>query len=91
MSAYEHVEPQTAYPAVLLETGMNDPRVDPWQMAKMTTRLQAATSSRKPVLLRVDYVGGHANGSMPKQQYESLADELSFLLWQFGVAELQPR
>ena len=70
-----------------LETGMNDPRVAPWQMAKMTARLQAATSSQKPVLLRVDYAGGHGNGSTPKQRYESLADELSFLLWQFGVTE----
>lgn len=47
MSAYEHVKHQTAYPAALLETGMNDPRVDPWQMARMTARLQAATSSRR--------------------------------------------
>ncbi|MGZ3611705.1 MAG: prolyl oligopeptidase family serine peptidase, partial [Ktedonobacteraceae bacterium] len=39
--------------------GINDPRVDPMQSAKMTARLQAATSSKKPVLLRVDYDAGH--------------------------------
>ena len=65
MSAYHHVKDGTAYPAVLLETGMNDPRVDPWEMAKMTARLQAATASGKPVLLRVDYAGGH--GAMGDQ------------------------
>jgi prolyl oligopeptidase len=53
-SAHDHVDDQAAYPAVLLQTGMNDPRVDPWQMAKMTARLQAGTTSGKPVLLRVE-------------------------------------
>jgi prolyl oligopeptidase len=43
MSWYDHVKDGTAYPEVLLETGMNDPRVDPWEMGKMTARLQAAT------------------------------------------------
>ena len=91
MSAYDHVQDKTAYPAVLFETGMNDPRVDPWQMAKMTARLQAATSSGKPVLLRVDYAGGHGMmGATRDQADEQLADEWSFLLWQFGVPEFQP-
>ena len=91
MSAYHHVKDGTAYPAVLLETGANDPRVDPWQMAKMTARLQAATSSRKPVLLRVEYHGGHGGiGGTEKQHQEVLADEWGFLLWQFGVPGFQP-
>ena len=45
MSWYDHVKDGTAYPEVLLETGMNDLRVDPWEMGKMTARLQAATTS----------------------------------------------
>jgi len=91
MSAYHHIEDRTAYPAVLLETGMNDPRVDPWQMAKMTARLQAATASGKPILLRVDYAGGHGTmGATRAQALEQLADEWSFLLWQFGAPEFQP-
>ena len=45
MDAYQHVKDSTAYPAVLLTTGSNDPRVAPWQAGKMTARLQAATSS----------------------------------------------
>lgn len=91
MSAYDHIEYRTRYPAVLFETGMNDPRVDPWEMAKMTARLQAATSSRKPVLLRVDFAGGHGGmGGTRKQYHESLADEWSFLLWQLGAPDFQP-
>jgi prolyl oligopeptidase len=59
ISAYHRLKDRTVYPAVLLSTGFNDPRVDPWQMNKMTARLQAATSSGRPVLLRVDYDSGH--------------------------------
>ncbi|HUB83310.1 MAG TPA: prolyl oligopeptidase family serine peptidase [Bryobacteraceae bacterium] len=92
MSAYHHIRPRTSYPAVLYETGFNDPRVDPWQMAKMAAAMQAATSSGKPVLLRVEYEGGHgAIGGTEKQQQERLADEWSFLLWQFGAAAFQPK
>ena len=91
MSAFHHIYDGTAYPAVMLETGINDPRVDPWQMAKMTARLQAATASGKPVLLRVEYAGGHGGiGGTKKQAQETLADEWTFLLWQFGAPEFQP-
>ncbi len=89
MDAYQHVKPN-AYPAVLLTTGVNDPRVAPWQAAKMTARLQASTSSGKPVLLRVDYDAGHGIGSTKSQRDNELADELSFLFWQFGVSGFQP-
>jgi len=90
MDAYQHVKPGTAYPAVLLTTGVNDPRVAPWQAAKMSARLQASTNSGKPVLLRVDYDAGHGMGSTKSQRDVELADELAFLFWQFGVKEFQP-
>jgi prolyl oligopeptidase len=90
MDAYVHVKAGTAYPAVMLTTGVNDPRVDPWEAAKMTARLQAASSSGKPILLRVDYDAGHGFGSGKKQRSELLADEMSFLLWQFGDPDFQP-
>lgn len=90
MSAYHHVKDGTAYPAVLLTTGFNDPRVISWQPGKMAARLEAATSSGKPVLLRVDYEAGHGFGSTKTQQEKLLADEMSFALWQFGSPEFQP-
>jgi len=80
MSAFHHVKDGTRYPAVLLTTGANDRRVDAWQPAKMAARLQAATSSGKPVLLRVDYAGGHGSGASRKQQNEQQADTYAFLL-----------
>jgi len=89
MDAYVHVKDGTAYPAVMLTTGVNDPRVDPWEAAKMTARLQAATSSGKPILLRVDYDAGHGFGSGKAQRDQLAADEMSFALWQFGDPEFK--
>ena len=90
MSSYAHVQDQVRYPAVMLTTGINDPRVTSWEAAKMTARLQAATSSGKPILLRVDYQGGHGIGNTKEQREKESADEWSFLLWQFGLAGFQP-
>jgi prolyl oligopeptidase len=90
MDAYQHVKDGTADPGVLLTAGINDPRVDPSQPAKMAARLQAATSSKKPVLLRIDYDAGHGVGSTRAQHDLEFADEMSFLLWQAGDPDFQP-
>ena len=91
MSTYHHIKDGTPYPAVLVTTGINDPRVAPWEPAKLVARLQAATSSGKAVLLRVEYEGGHGGIAMTKTQLEQLlADQWSFLLWQFGAPDFQP-
>ena len=82
IDSYHAVKDGTPYPAVLLTTGVTDPRVAPFHVAKMTARLQAATSSAKPILLRVDYDAGHGIGSTRSQQDREAADTYAFLLWQ---------
>jgi prolyl oligopeptidase len=85
---YVHVRDGVAYPAVLAITGANDPRVAPWIVAKFAARLQAATTSGKPVLLRVDYDAGHGYLGSSRAQAQALTtDEFSFLLWQLGDPE----
>jgi prolyl oligopeptidase len=56
----------------------------------MAARLQGATSSAKPVLLRVDYDAWHGVGSTRAQHDLEYADEMSFLLWQAGDADFRP-
>jgi prolyl oligopeptidase len=90
MSAYAHLRDGTAYPAVLLHTGANDPRVEPWIIAKMAARLQAASVSGKPILLDVDYDAGHGVGSRREQTRKLWADQMAFALWQFGDPDFQP-
>ncbi|MDD7960650.1 prolyl oligopeptidase family serine peptidase, partial [Klebsiella pneumoniae] len=68
MDVTQHVKNGVAYPAVLLTTGINDPRVATFEAAKMAAHLQAATSSGLPVLLRVDYDAGNGIGSTKAQR-----------------------
>ena len=84
-SPYHHVKDGTGYPAILLPTGENDHRVNPMQSRKMTARLQAATSSGYPILLRTSSNAGHGIGTAVDEQIEEDADALSFLFDQLGI------
>lgn len=86
MSTYHQVRDGTPYPAMLFVQGLNDPRVDAWQSAKGAARFAAATSSGKPVLLRLDAQAGHGIGSTATQRQQVRADIYAFLLWQMGRA-----
>jgi prolyl oligopeptidase len=82
IDSYTKVRDGTPYPAVLLTTGFNDFRLEPWQAGKMAARLQAATASDRPVVLRVETKSGHGIGSTREQLDHELADILAFLLSQ---------
>jgi prolyl oligopeptidase len=81
-SPYHNVADGTAYPAVLLTAGENDTRVDAWHARKMTARLQGATSSDRPVLLRLESKG-HLGGSLD-QTIDETTDWHAFLFDQLG-------
>ena len=89
MSTYHQIMDGTAYPAIMLVHGMNDPRVDVWHSGKAAARLQAASSSKKPVLLRLHMQAGHGMGSTATQRNAMSADIYAFLLWQMGKASLK--
>ena len=85
MSTYHQIKDGVAYPAVLFAHGVNDPRVEVWNSTKTAARLLAASSSGKPVLLRLDYDSGHGIGSTKAQVLDERADLFAFTLWQMGV------
>jgi len=87
-SPYHHVVDGTCYPAVLITTGEQDSRVHPGHARKFAARLQQATSclDQRPILLRLEERAGHGQGKPIGRQADELADVLSFLLWQLGVA-----
>src|SRR5208283_5004123 len=84
-SPYHHVKDGAAYPAVLFPCGENDGRVNPAHSRKMTARLQAATASGLPVLLRTTATAGHGMGSSLKDRVSEQADIYAFLLQELGV------
>jgi prolyl oligopeptidase len=83
-SPYHHVVDHTAYPAVLMLAGENDGRVNPMQSRKMTARLQAATSSKRPILLQIRADAGHGIGSARDVVIDQMTDSLAFLLDQLS-------
>ncbi len=91
MDAYLHLTPGTKYPATLVTAGFNDPRVIAWQPAKFAARLQASSTSGKPVLFFTNYAAGHGIGDSKQQEFAAVADLLAFALWQTGAPAFQPQ
>ena len=85
-SPYHHVKDGTAYPAILFLTGENDHRVNPMESRKMTARLQAASSSGRPILLRTTSNAGHGIGTALDEEIEQTADVFAFLFDQLGIS-----
>jgi prolyl oligopeptidase len=84
MDSYQNVKDGTAYPAVLLTGSLNDTHVPAWHAAKMAARLAAASTSARPILLRVSQDAGR-QGHVERESLE--AEELSFLLWQLDMPD----
>jgi prolyl oligopeptidase len=84
-SPYHRVVDGVEYPAMLMISGDGDTRVDPLHARKMVARLQAATASEAPVLLKYDTKAGHMGGKPLSQSIEDEVDEMQFLMWQLGM------
>ena len=93
MDAYLHVREDVEYPALLVTTGIHDPRVDPWESTKFAARVQAANAANAaggPTLLWIDYAGGHGSGETQEARDPKIAQALGFCLWQTGHPDFQP-
>jgi prolyl oligopeptidase len=75
----------TKYPSILLTTGANDPRVDPWHSRKLCARLQAADTSGHPILLRTSSSAGHGMGSSLDEIIAEKTHLFAFLFNELGV------
>ncbi|HEX8951443.1 MAG TPA: prolyl oligopeptidase family serine peptidase, partial [Polyangia bacterium] len=84
-SPYHHVADGAAYPAMLFTTGANDPRVDPMHSRKMVARLQAASSSKSPILLRTNANAGHGLDSSLDDRISEATDVYAFLFSMLGI------
>lgn len=90
-SPYHRVKDATPYPAVFFLAGETDGRVNPSHSRKMTARLQAATSSGQPILLRLSSASGHGMGTALTEKIAQQADVLAFLFDQLGMKGIEPR
>ncbi len=84
-SPYHRVVDGVRYPAVLLTSALGDTRVDPMHARKMSARLQVATASGLPILVRVDVDEGHGVGKPRSKQLDGATDLWTFVCSQVGV------
>ena len=89
MDGVQHVRPGTKYPAVLCVAGWNDPRVIAWEPGKFAAALQNASTSGKPVFLKVNYDNGHFTEEKVVT-FRNFAAQDAFMLWQTGHKDFQP-
>ena len=82
-SPYQAVRDGVDYPAVMFTQGDLDTRVPPLQGRKMTARVQAASSSGLPVILRYRPRAGHAGG---RSRVPDRAMDTAFLMMQLGMS-----
>jgi len=85
-SPYHHVREGVDYPATLFTVFDGDTRVDPLHARKMCAALQHATSSERPVLIRLEKEVGHAGRALSRA-IDLAADELTFLASHTGLVE----
>jgi prolyl oligopeptidase len=84
-SPYQNVKDGVPYPALFIEAGENDPRCPAWHSRKMAARVQQASSSDYPALLRVRAGAGHGAVGIAAQR-ELRTDFMTFFADQLGLA-----
>jgi len=84
-SPYDNIEAK-AYPAMLVQTSINDSQVMYWEPAKYVARLRAAKTDGNPLLLRTNMEAGHGGASGRYDFLREIAFGYAFTLWQLGLS-----
>ena len=79
MDPYQNLRPKTAYPAVMLDVGLNDSRVAPWESGKFAAKLRASNTGNKPVWIHTNANGGHGIQVSLGAEATEFADIYAFL------------
>ncbi len=86
-SPYDNIEAK-AYPAMLVETSLNDSQVMYWEPAKYVAKLRATKTDSNPLLLKTNMDAGHGGASGRYDYLREIAFTYAFVLWQFGLADV---
>lgn len=74
-----------AYPAMLVETALNDSQVMYWEPAKYVARMRALKTDANPLLLRINMDAGHGGASGRYDFLKEVAFRYAFVLGVVGI------
>ena len=85
-SPYDNMK-RGAYPAILVETSLNDSQVMYWEPAKYVAKLRTLKTDTNPLLLKTNLEAGHGGASGRYDYLKEVAITYSFVLWQMGITK----
>ena len=90
MDGMHHIKDGVKYPAIISVAGWTDSRVVAWQPGKFAAAMQNASSSGKPVLMKVNYDNGHFTEDR-EVTWANFADQYAFVMWQCGHPDFKQK
>jgi len=85
-SPYDNLQ-KKAYPAILVETSLNDSQVMYWEPAKYVAKLRTLKTDANPLLLKTNLDAGHGGASGRYDYLKETAFTYAFVLSQLGLAK----
>ena len=83
-SPYDNLK-AAPYPAMLVDTSLNDSQVMYWEPAKYVARLRTLKTDERPLLLVTNLGAGHGGASGRYDRLREIARDYGFLLWQLDA------
>ena len=75
-----------AYPAMLVQTSLNDSQVMYWEPAKYVAKLRTLKTDARPLLLKINMDAGHGGASGRYDYLREIAFDYAFILGELGLA-----
>jgi oligopeptidase B len=85
-SPYDNLK-KGAYPAMLVETSLNDSQVMYWEPAKYVAKLRTLKTDSNPLILKTIMEAGHGGASGRYDALKEVAFTYAFILDQVGLAQ----
>jgi oligopeptidase B len=83
-SPYDNVA-EKAYPAILVQTSLDDSQVGSWEPSKYVAKLRATKTDKNPLVFFINLRGGHGG---PSGRYDRVREKdrnYAFMLTQMGI------